>query len=150
MSQNPISSTDSSSKTSGIKAVVTAKCPRCRRGNIFRGNAYDLFKKVNGELKLSTQTTLAVCPHCAQRYEVEPGYFYAAMYVSYALTVGQSLVTAFLVYFITGKLESPWPYIISIVVVIFALSPLNYRYSRVMLLHWLSPRIKYDPNLDTD
>ena len=30
------------------------------------------------------------CPHCNLHFEIEPGYFYAAMYVSYALNVAEA------------------------------------------------------------
>ena len=82
------------------------------------------------------------------RFEVEPGYFYGAMYVSYTFVVGEMLNIGLLTYLITGNDKSPWLYITTILLTILALTPINYRYSRVLLLHWLTPKIKYHPEYD--
>lgn len=58
--------------TSKLYAIVHCKCPHCRRGDIFTGSMYGW----------NIQHTKEICGHCAQRIEIEPGYFYAAMYVS--------------------------------------------------------------------
>jgi hypothetical protein len=99
------------------------------------------------------QHTHANCPHCNQRFEIEPGYFYAAMYVSYAMNMVEMITTGFLTYYLVGgKLgfDSLWLYVGSIFLVSVILSPFNYRYSRIILLHWLSPKIKYDAAYDKD
>jgi len=86
------------------------------------------------------------CPHCGFRFEIEPGYFYAAMYVSYAFSVAQvvtlALITAFL-----SKSESPWVYIGVLFFAILFFAPFNYRYGRLILLHYLSPKISFNPSL---
>ncbi|SDM54497.1 Uncharacterized conserved protein, DUF983 family [Daejeonella rubra] len=127
-------------KTSKFEAIVKAKCPRCRRGNIFSGSLYGL----------NLQTTNENCSHCGMRFEVEPGYFYGAMYVSYAFVVGEMLNVGLLTYLITGNDKSPWLYITAILLSILVLTPVNYRYSKVFLLHLLTPKIKYNPEYDTD
>jgi len=124
--------------TSKLYAIVHCKCPHCRRGDIFTGSMYGW----------NIQHTKEICGHCAQRIEIEPGYFYAAMYVSYALNVAQIVITAILTYYLSGESESPMLYIGVIFSVIFLLAPFNYRYSRVILLHWLSPKVKYNPDYD--
>jgi len=127
-------------KTSQLVAIVKAKCPRCRRGKIFSGSLYGL----------NLQTTNEHCSHCGMRFEVEPGYFYGAMYVSYAFVVGEMLNVGLLTYLITGNDKSPWLYITTILLSILVLTPINFRYSRVLLLHLLTPKIKYYPEYDTD
>ncbi len=84
------------------------------------------------------------------RFEIEPGYFYAAMYVSYAIVVGEMLTIWMLTYYITGNDKSPWLYITTILISILLLTPANFRYSRVILLHCLSPKVKYNAYYDTD
>ena len=121
-------------------AMLHAKCPHCRRGNMFNGGTYSL-----GSNKINEH-----CSHCGMRFEIEPGYFYAAMYVSYALNVMYAGVLWFSTYQITHNDDSPWLYISVILLGCFALSPLTFRYSRVFLLYWLSPKVKYQPYLDTD
>lgn len=127
-------------KTSKFQAIMEAKCPKCRRGKIFSGSLYGL----------SLQKTNEHCSHCGMRFEIEPGYFYGAMYVSYVFVVGQMLTVGMLTYLITGNDKSPWLYISTILIVILLLTPVNYRYSKVLLLHILSPKIKYHAEYDTD
>lgn len=127
-------------KTSKISAIINAKCPKCRRGKIFSGSAYGF----------NLQKTNVNCSHCGMRFEIEPGYFYGAMYVSYVFVVGEMLTIGLLTYLITGNDKSPWLYISSILGSILILTPLNYRYSKVLLLHILTPKIKYYPEYDTD
>lgn len=127
-------------KTSQLEAIVKAKCPRCRRGNIFAGSLYGL----------NLQNTNENCSHCGMRFEVEPGFFYGAMYVSYTFVVAEMLNVGLITYLITGNDKSPWLYITTILLTILALTPINYRYSRVLLLHLLTPKIKYYPEYDTN
>lgn len=117
--------------------MATSKCPKCRVGNVFVGNTYGFKKKRFNE----------VCPHCGFRFEIEPGYFYAAMYVSYALVVMQAVLFGMLTYLLTHS-ESPWIYLITVMSTILAFAPFNYRYSRLILLHFLSPKVKYDPKYE--
>jgi hypothetical protein len=99
---------------------------------------------------LRSQKTNEHCPHCKMRFEVEPGYFYAAMYVSYALNVAEGVSIGILTYLITNRLdfEYVWLYITTVIGGCILLSPFNFRYSRVILLHWLSPKIKYNARYD--
>ena len=83
-------------------------------------------------------------------FEIEPGYFYAAMYVSYALNVAEAVTIALATRIITQNTTSPWLYLSTILGGCFILSPINFRYSRVILLYWLSPKVHYQPQLDTD
>jgi len=128
-------------KTTKLSAVINGKCPHCRRGDIFTGNLYGF----------NLQRTNENCGHCGQRYEIEPGYFYAAMYVSYAMNVTEMIATGFATYIFSGgnlEFDSLWLYVSVIFGGCFLLSPFNYRYSRIILLHWLSPRIGYNPIYD--
>lgn len=119
-------------------AMLHARCPRCRRGKMFSGGLYDF-----GNNKIYKN-----CPHCNMQFEIEPGYFYAAMYVSYALNVAEAVNIAILTYLISGNTESPWLYTTTILLGCLILAPFNFRYSRVILLFWLSPKVHYQPYLD--
>ncbi|HEX8377184.1 MAG TPA: DUF983 domain-containing protein [Pedobacter sp.] len=90
------------------------------------------------------------CPHCNLKFEREPGYFYVAMFISYAMNVIEMLAAGMLTYAITGNLEDPILYICVIFPVIILLSPINYRYSRVILLYWLTPGLNYNPGSGED
>ncbi|WP_343555755.1 MULTISPECIES: DUF983 domain-containing protein [unclassified Sphingobacterium] len=87
------------------------------------------------------------CPHCGVKYEVEPGYFYAAMYVSYALSVAEIVTVSVAIAVLTGS-ESPWSYLIGLAVTILVFAPFNFRYARLILLHFLTPKISYDPRYE--
>lgn len=117
-------------------AIIHAKCPKCRVGNIYANPAYS-FKGQN----INTS-----CPHCGLIYEREPGYFYAAMYVGYGFIVAELVTLAVATSILTGS-NNPWVYIAVMLSVVIALAPLNYRYSRVLLLHWLTPGLYYHPEL---
>ena len=121
-------------------AMIHAKCPRCRRGSMFSGGMYNL-----GSNKIHEH-----CRHCNLHFEIEPGYFYAAMYVSYALNVAEAVTLALATYVITKNGDSPWLYTGVLLFGCFLLAPVNFRYSRVFLLYWLSPKIHYQAKLDAD
>jgi uncharacterized protein (DUF983 family) len=128
-------------KTSKLYAIVKGKCPHCRRGDIFTGNTYGF----------NIQRTNTKCGHCNQRFEIEPGYFYAAMYVSYAMNMIEMISMGFVTYYLSGgrlDFDSVWLYVGVIFLTSLLLSPFNYRYSRIILLHLLSPKIKYNAVYD--
>lgn len=119
---------------SKFTAVMQSKCPKCRVGKVFEGPVYGLKKQKMHEY----------CPHCGMKFEVEPGYFYAAMYVSYAFSVAE-VVTLGLATSLLTKSESPWVYVFVLFAAILIFAPFNLRYSRLILLHYLSPKIVYNP-----
>ncbi|MDX5437630.1 MAG: DUF983 domain-containing protein, partial [Pontibacter sp.] len=65
------------SKGTKLYSIVNYKCPRCHQGDLFihKGWSYTSFAKMPEK-----------CPCCHQSYEPEPGFYYGAMYVSYAIT----------------------------------------------------------------
>lgn len=127
-------------QTSKLKAILLAKCPRCRRGDVFKNTMYGF----------ASQKMYENCPKCGLRFEVEPGYFYAAMYVAYSINVAIGVTFGVVTYLITKEDKSPWVYIFTILAASLILAPLNFRYSRIILLHLLSPKIKYIASYDKD
>ncbi len=65
-------------KGSKLYSIITFKCPHCHEGKFFVDQPYNLSR--SGE-------TLEECPLCHQNYSPEPGFYFGAMYVSYALGV---------------------------------------------------------------
>jgi uncharacterized protein (DUF983 family) len=118
---------------SEFKAALHAKCPKCRKGDMFASGMYGFGKK-----------SYTNCPYCNFQFEIEPGYFYVAMFVSYGMNVAEMITLAVGTYMLTHS-ESPWLYVGILLGVAFILSPFNYRYSRVILLYWLTPNLRYDP-----
>lgn len=84
------------------------------------------------------------CPYCHFQFEIEPGYFYVAMFVSYGMIVAEMVTVAIATYIVSHS-ESPWLYIGLLLGIVFILSPFNYRFSRIILLYWLTPKLHYDP-----
>ena len=85
-----------------------------------------------------------------QTFEREPGYFYVAMLISYAMFVAEMVTLAIAVNVLSGGSRNPWLYIGVILSTGVLLSPFNFRYSRVMLLYWLTPGLHYRPELSGD
>jgi len=118
-------------------AIVNAKCPRCRVGNVFTGPTYGFrIQKMN-----------EVCPHCQLKFEREPGYFYVSMFVSYALNVAEMITVSVAAYIFGLQLEyeNLWYFVAILFGTTVLFSPFNYRYSRIILLYWLSPGLHYEP-----
>ena len=86
-----------------------------------------------------------LCPHCRLRYEVEPGYFIGAMYVSYAISGGVALVLGFLLFYLGGDPEG-WVYAAVVAPTMVLIAPINFRLSRVLWLHYVAG-IKYQKDL---
>lgn len=127
-------------ETSKAWAMLHTKCPRCRRGDMFSGGMFNF-----GSNKINLN-----CPHCNLFFEIEPGYFYAAMYVSYAMNVAELVALVLATYTFTQNSSSPWLYTMVLLAGCLLFAPFNFRYSRVLLLYWLSPKIHYHTYLDTD
>jgi hypothetical protein len=84
----------------------------------------------------------ANCPSCGLRYEMEPGFFQGAMYVSYAFGVALS-VGIVLINVLIGF--NPIYYFISNTLALLVFAPLLFRWSRALYLNIF---IKYDKNRD--
>jgi uncharacterized protein (DUF983 family) len=120
-------------------AALHAKCPKCRRGDMFANKMYSF----------SSQKMNEHCPHCGFKFEIELGYFYVAMFVSYAFNVAQMVILAVGTYLLTGS-NNPWVYLAILFSTAFLLAPFNFRYSRVVLLYWLTPGVRYEPHRAKD
>lgn len=119
-------------KGSKLYSIFRFKCPRCHEGEVFESrNPYDLSRM----FKMKD-----TCSNCGFRYEIEPGFFYGAMYVSYGYTVAVFVAT----YIIMNLIYDP-----SIIDVVIALaillvigSPLIFRLARITYLNLF---VKYRP-----
>lgn len=117
-------------------AILHAKCPRCREGAIFKHPLSKLPKFIEMHEH---------CPHCGLRYMIEPGFFYGAMYISYAFSVAIVLSIGFATY-ILGNDPPLWVYLVGVTIGLLLALPFSFRYSRVLMLHLFSG-VKYNPNV---
>jgi uncharacterized protein (DUF983 family) len=122
-----------SKTSSGFSTILQHKCPRCRKGKMF---VYPVSYRFSRITKMHDH-----CPSCNLKFEREPGFFYGAMYISYALTV--ALWVAIAVAMAVLSLFDPWTYLVAGIVILLISIPFMYRLSRSI---WLSIFVKYDPN----
>tara|TARA_B100000902_G_C26710925_1_gene621845 strand:- start:65 stop:442 length:378 start_codon:yes stop_codon:yes gene_type:complete len=115
-----------------LNSILFNKCPKCGKGDFFiRRNPYLNIILQKGDYHKN-------CSFCNCKFELEPGLFYGAMYVSYALAVG---LGCFLLIFLLSTLGKEK---FSLIILIIGLSiliffPLNYYLSRLI---WLNLFIK--------
>jgi len=70
-------------KGNKLFSILNLKCPRCHEGDLFKTGSWS-FQDITGMPDR--------CPNCKQNYMPEPGFYYGAMYVSYAIWGGFCLV----------------------------------------------------------
>ena len=118
-------------------AIFKAKCPQCQSGKMFKKSAL----KLNGFTEM-----FDTCNVCGLTFEVEPGFFWGAMYVSYGITTGMMLIVGALVLILSNHEARFWGYIIPIFLAMFSSIPFTYRYSRVLMLYYFSP-VRFNKDL---
>lgn len=109
------------SKSLGL-AIVQAKCPHCREGNLFPVSPFS-YRKLSATNKH--------CEVCGVNLIPEPGFYDGAMYISYAFSV--ALVITSLVA-VTLLIEEPelWMYLSTVAVLNIILLPAMLRYSKTL------------------
>ena len=124
------------SKGSKLYSILFNKCPKCHIGGFWSSN--NPFKNMFFSNKNSCKT----CENCSLSYELEIGFWYGSMYVSYAISV-----TVMLLFWILTNFFFPliniYNEILIIIIAILIVSPLNYHVSRLI---WINFFIKYIPN----
>ncbi len=126
-------SSTTSAADSALAGVVQQRCPRCRRGPLFTYSALNLAKFTEMP---------AACPVCKLNYEPEPGFYWGAMYISFAFSTAIMLVIGFAVYHLLDDPDT-WVYILAVAIVSLVLTPWSLRYSRTLMLY-LFGGVTYD------
>ncbi|MEP6673635.1 MAG: DUF983 domain-containing protein [Ferruginibacter sp.] len=124
-------------------SIVSMKCPRCRRGQMFKDP--NPFRK----LKLSHIFDMPEqCPVCAQKYEMETGFWYGTGYVSYALAVAVS-ATTFIAWWVLIGISSTdnriFGWLIFNGVLLVLIQPWLMRLSRVIYIYIF---VRYDDDYE--
>ena len=120
-------------KGSKLNSILTGTCPKCQNENMYVDkNPFNL-RKV---LKMHEN-----CSHCGLKYQIEPSFFYGAMYVSYGLTVGIGVAIFVISNVIIGFPVKPT--FIGIIVGIIALMPVTARLARNIYINMF---IAFDKN----
>jgi len=109
-----------------IVHILNNDCPHCLQGKVF--------KEKNIFLHIGFPKMNEYCPHCNNKFEKEPGYFYGAMYVNYGLTVAQSIATFTIAqFFFTENFDLRIIPIITVVII--AMASINIRLSRLLWIY---------------
>ena len=111
-------------KGTKIYSVFNNKCPRCSEGDFFEDSNPLNLKNV---LK-----THEYCPNCKLKYQIEPSFFYGAMYISYGLTVGASILTFIVLYALGFNLIEIF---IGIIVILVLMTPFTLRLARLIYIN---------------
>lgn len=120
----------SDTKPALLPTALKMKCPYCGEGDLF---------KVKNPYRFSTMHVMHdACPKCHTSFHEEPGFYWGAMYVSYALTAGMVVFNTVWIYLTMGF--NMWAHIIVNVAMIIGLSPLSFRISRAL---WLASSLRY-------
>jgi uncharacterized protein (DUF983 family) len=120
-------------KGSKLNSILTGTCPKCQNESMYVDkNPLNLANVLKMNVK---------CSHCGLTYQIEPSFFYGAMYVSYGLNVAIG-IAAFLVsyLFFNASLKTAFIVIIATLIVTF---PFVLRWSRNIYINMF---VKYDPN----
>lgn len=109
-----------------LTGLVKGKCPKCGEGEVFvtPPSAFSFrMPEMHSE-----------CSHCHHVFEKESGFFWGAMYVSYALTLAESAVI-FLLAQLVFKETFDERIIWIIVAAVVLLIRFNFRFSRMIWMY---------------
>ncbi|MDF1672596.1 MAG: DUF983 domain-containing protein [Vicingaceae bacterium] len=112
-----------------VVSVFRLKCPQCGEGDLFcNKNIY----KYKGFFDMPDS-----CPKCQQDFQIEPGFYYGSMYVSYGLTI--AITVAIFVAMTVLNIFSIAGFIIADVVILTVTLPIVFKISRAL---WLTMNVK--------
>ena len=119
-------------KGSKLYSILTGTCPKCQNESMYIDENMLHLKNI---LKMHEH-----CSHCKLKYQIEPSFFYGAMYVSYGLNVAIG-IAAFIISFVFfgSSLKVAFISIIASLVVLF---PIVLRWSRNIYINMF---VSYDP-----
>ncbi|MFT5251598.1 MAG: hypothetical protein ACI87N_000582 [Flavobacteriales bacterium] len=124
-------------KGSKLNSILTGTCPKCQNESMYLDkNPFNL----KNTLKMHEK-----CSHCGLTYQIEPSFFYGAMYVSYGLNVATGVAAFVISYLIFGAtLKTAF---IVIIIALIALFPYVLRWARNIYINMF---VTYDPNWDQE
>ncbi|KIQ22706.1 DUF983 domain-containing protein [Flavobacterium pectinovorum] len=119
-------------KGSKLNSILTGSCPKCQKESMYLDKNPLHLTKV---LKMNDH-----CSHCGLKYQIEPSFFYGAMYVSYGLNVAVG-IAAFIVSFVFFGVTIEQSFL-AIVISLVVLFPFVLRLSRNLYINMF---VSYDP-----
>lgn len=107
-----------------LSRVLTGKCPHCNKTKVFATNGNPFFFKMP---KMHPR-----CSNCGYSFHRETGFYFGAMYMSYALSVAEMVAVFVIGYLFNLGFMAVFS---GIVIAILLLSTFNYKMSRLMWLN---------------
>ena len=108
-----------------IKSMVSLKCPKCRQGDLF------VFK---GLFRYSHILDMPEhCEVCAQKYEIEPGFWIGALWTSYPIVI--AIEVPFLLMALLSTTVSPWVSFGFMLLAFLVFYPIMLRLGRSIWIH---------------
>lgn len=109
--------------------VIQNKCPKCNQGQVFSTNNLFTFRP---------SMMHSHCKHCGHNFSKEPGFYWGAMYVSYALATFE-MANVYAVCILGFGLEAlAISNLVISIVVVLCLFPFNFRMARLFWLYLFS------------
>ncbi|MVT39882.1 DUF983 domain-containing protein [Chitinophaga oryziterrae] len=124
-------------RMSYISSLLLNKCPRCRKGDLFKNQNPYVLKKV---FDMHDH-----CPVCGQKTELEIGFWYGTGYVSYVIAVLFSLFNLawyWLIFGISWRDDSVYHWLITNGILLALIMPGLIRWSRTLYLSFF---VSYEP-----
>ena len=119
-------------KGSKLYSILTGTCPKCQNESMYFDENILHLDKI---LKMNDN-----CSHCGLKYQIEPSFFYGAMYVSYGLNVAIG-IAAFIISFLFFGSSLKVAFIVIIAAIVLSF-PFVLRWSRNIYINMF---ISYDP-----
>jgi hypothetical protein len=114
-----------SARTTRLNHLVHLQCPRCYSAPLFLHHPYNLA----GIGKMPKH-----CPHCHADFEPEPGFYFGALFISYAVAAPFCLLWFVLLNFGFGVAFEPALFLVAITQLL--LTPYIFHFSRGYWLYF--------------
>lgn len=106
-----------------LYSILRFKCPHCHEGAFFENDNPFVFSTM-GEVRKG-------CPACGRSYHREVGFYYGAMYVSYALAVA-TFVTVYVAVSVLFPAASAGVVVAAVLGSLLLLGPVLYALSKII------------------
>lgn len=116
-----------------VSSIIKLKCPKCRQGDLFINKSV---YKTNGFFDMPSN-----CVRCGQDFDIETGFYYGAMYVSYGITIAIN-VAVFVALTVLDLYEVGLFLIIDLLVLLITL-PYVFKVSRAI---WINLNVPFNKN----
>ncbi len=119
-------------KGTKLYSIFTMTCPKCHETKLFKNSNPYNFSQIF-DMPQS-------CDKCGQKIEMEPGFFYGAMYVSYGVSIAY-LVSIWVAMFVLYPEFTTTQYLVLAIGSLLVLTPYFFRLARAI---WINLFVKYE------